>query len=58
MTDVVDAVLLRRLFEGLFARGVRVAFTSNREPERLYERGLNRAYFLPFVVLLREQRRW
>ena len=38
MTDVVDAVLLRRLFEGLFARGVRVAFTSNREPERLYER--------------------
>ena len=58
VTDVVDAVLLRRLFEGLFARGVRVAFTSNREPERLYERGLNRAYFLPFVVLLREQRRW
>ena len=38
VTDVVDAVLLRRLFEGLFARGVRVAFTSNREPERLYER--------------------
>ena len=38
VTDVVDAVLLRRLFEGLFARGVRVAFTSNRTPERLYER--------------------
>lgn len=31
VTDVVDAVLLRRLFDGLFERGVRVAFTSNRE---------------------------
>lgn len=55
VTDVADAMLLRQLFEGLFDRGVRVLFTSNRPPEELYERGLNRKYFLPFVSLLRER---
>ena len=55
VTDVADAMLVRRLFEGLFSRGVRVVFTSNREPEQLYERGLNRRYFLPFMALVRER---
>ena len=55
MTDVADAMLLRQLFESLFAHGVRVVFTSNRPPDELYHRGLNREYFLPFVALLRER---
>ena len=55
VTDVADAMLLRQLFEGLFHHGVRVVFTSNRPPEELYERGLNRKYFMPFVELLRER---
>ena len=55
VTDVADAMLLRQLFEGLFDAGVKVIFTSNRPPEDLYERGLNRAYFIPFVELLRER---
>ena len=55
VTDVADAMLLRQLFEGLFDRNVRVVFTSNRQPEELYERGLNRKYFLPFVKLVRDR---
>lgn len=55
---MADAMLLRQLLEGLFERGVRVVFTSNRPPEELYERGLNRKYFEPFVQALRPRAMW
>jgi len=54
VSEIGDAMILGNLLETLFEEGVVLIATSNIEPARLYERGLQRQKFLPAIALLEE----
>jgi len=53
--DIADAMILRRLMTLLMDLGVVVVTTSNRPPDRLYEGGINRSVFLPFIDTIQKK---
>jgi cell division protein ZapE len=54
ITDITDAMVMKRLLEALFEQGVVLVTTSNFEPDALYLHGLQRSQFLPAIDLIRQ----
>ena len=52
VTSIADAMILGRLFERLLEYGVTIIATSNRPPRDLYQNGINRQLFIPFIERL------
>ena len=55
ITDIADAMIIKRLFTILLDLGVIIVTTSNRPPCGLYEGGINRSVFMPFIDTLNER---
>ena len=55
INNIVDAMLVGRVFESLMNHGVYIFITSNRFPEDLYHNGLQRENFEPFIKLIRKK---
>ena len=52
VTNIVDAMILGKLFEKIFDKKIKVIFSSNIKINELYEDGLQREQFIPFIKIL------
>ena len=52
VTNIVDAMILGRLFEKIFEENIKVIFSSNILIKNLYKDGLQRDQFIPFIKIL------
>jgi len=54
VTNIVDAMILGKLFERIFEEKINVIFSSNITIGDLYKDGLQREQFLPFIKILKK----
>ncbi len=52
VTNIVDAMILGKLFEKVFKNNLKVIFSSNTNVKDLYKNGLQRDQFIPFIKIL------
>ncbi len=53
VTNIVDAMILGKLFRCIFENNIIAIFSSNTKIEELYKDGLQREQFLPFIKILK-----
>ncbi|MBQ4875132.1 MAG: cell division protein ZapE [Rickettsiaceae bacterium H1] len=53
--DIMDAMILSRLFDSLFKNRIFVLITSNYYPDQLYRNGLRRENFFPTIELIKNK---
>ncbi len=52
VTNIVDAMILGKLFETIFIENIKILITTNTKLEDLYKDGLQRDQFIPFINLI------
>ena len=54
VTNIVDAMILGKLFQIIFEENIRIIITTNTKLNDLYKDGLQREQFLPFISIIEE----
>ena len=54
VTNIVDAMILGKLFETMFDENIKIILTSNIKINNLYKDGLQRDQFKPFINTMKE----
>ena len=55
VTNIVDAMILGKLFEQIFKEDIKIIVTSNTKISELYKDGLQRDQFKPFIKIMEDQ---
>ena len=55
VTNIVDAIILGKLFEQIFKEDIKIILTSNTKISELYKEGLQREQFIPFIKIMEDQ---
>tara|TARA_Y100000816_G_scaffold260664_1_gene217093 strand:+ start:72 stop:1145 length:1074 start_codon:yes stop_codon:yes gene_type:complete len=55
VTNIVDAMILGKLFQEIFNQNIKVMVTSNTKISELYKDGLQRDQFKPFIKIMMEK---
>ena len=55
VTNIVDAMILGKLFDQIFQEEIKIILTSNTKISELYKDGLQRDQFKPFIKIMQDQ---